>query len=37
NFFGWADVWNASLLLLLTGLVVSAIASFLTLRKYLKV
>ena len=37
NFFGWSDVWNASLLLLLTGLVVSAIASFLTLRKYLKV
>jgi cell division transport system permease protein len=37
NFFGWADVWNASLLLLLTGLVVSAFASFLTLRKYLKV
>jgi cell division transport system permease protein len=37
NFFGWADVWNASLILLLAGLVVSALASFLTLRKYLKV
>ena len=37
NFFGWNDVWNASLLLLATGVIVSALASFFTLRKYLKV
>ena len=37
NFFGWSDVWNASLLLLATGVIVSALASFFTLRKYLKV
>ena len=37
NFFGWRDVWVTSSYLLLTGLGVSAIASTLTLRKYLKV
>jgi cell division transport system permease protein len=37
NFFTWNDVWVASAYLLLTGVVVSSIASFLTLRKYLKV
>jgi cell division transport system permease protein len=37
QFFTWKDVWVASAWLLLTGLVVSGIASVLTLRKYLKV
>jgi cell division transport system permease protein len=37
QFFSWSDVWVASAWLLLTGLVVSGIASVLTLRKYLKV
>jgi cell division transport system permease protein len=37
QFFKWADVWTASALLLLTGLVVSTIASVVTLRKYLNV
>ena len=37
NFFTWSDVWLASAYLLGTGLVVSALASVLTLRKYLKV
>jgi cell division transport system permease protein len=37
QFFTWRDVINASLLLLLTGLLVSSIASVVTLRKYLKV
>jgi len=37
KFFTWSDVWVASGILLLTGFVVSAIASTLTLRKYLKV
>jgi cell division transport system permease protein len=37
QFFTWSDVINASLLLLLTGLLVSSIASVVTLRKYLKV
>jgi cell division transport system permease protein len=37
QFFTWKDVWVASAWLLLTGLVVSSIASVLTLRKYLKV
>ena len=37
NFFTWNDVWVASAYLLLTGIVVSAFASVLTLRKYLKV
>jgi cell division transport system permease protein len=37
QFFTWADVLNASLLLLLTGLLVSSVASIVTLRKYLKV
>ncbi|MEY3250695.1 MAG: hypothetical protein RLZZ27_803 [Actinomycetota bacterium] len=37
QFFTWSDVWVASAWLLLTGLVVSGIASVLTLRKYLKV
>jgi cell division transport system permease protein len=37
RFFTWSDVWFASGVLLLTGLVVSGAASVLTLRKYLKV
>lgn len=37
NFFTWSDVWVASAYLLLTGVVVSSLASVLTLRKYLKV
>jgi len=37
KFFTWSDVWVASAILLLTGFVVSAVASILTLRKYLKV
>ena len=37
QFFKWTDVWAASGLLLLTGLVVSTIASLVTLRKYLNV
>ena len=37
NYFTWQDVWVASAWLLLTGLVVSSIASVVTLRKYLKV
>ena len=36
NYFTWQDVWVASAWLLLTGLVVSSIASVITLRKYLK-
>ena len=37
RFFTWGDVWVASGELLFTGLVISTIASVLTLRKYLKV
>jgi cell division transport system permease protein len=37
NFFTWNDVWVSSAYLLGTGLIVSALASILTLRKYLKV
>jgi cell division transport system permease protein len=37
QFFTWKDVWVTSAWLLLTGLVVSSVASFVTLRKYLKV
>jgi cell division transport system permease protein len=37
QFFRWSDVWVASLLLLLTGLVVSTTSSIFTLRKYLQV
>ncbi|MEI6407653.1 MAG: permease-like cell division protein FtsX [Actinomycetes bacterium] len=37
RFFTWADVWVASGFLLLTGFLVSSVASVLTLRKYLKV
>jgi cell division transport system permease protein len=37
QFFTWKDVWVASAWLLLTGLLVSGVASVLTLRKYLKV
>jgi cell division transport system permease protein len=37
QFFKWSDVWASSALLLLTGLVVSTIASLATLRKYLNV
>lgn len=37
QFFTWQDVWVASAWLLFTGLLVSTVASVLTLRKYLKV
>jgi cell division transport system permease protein len=37
RFFGWNEVWVASAWLLLTGLVVSTLASVITLRRYLKV
>jgi cell division transport system permease protein len=37
QFFTWKDVWVSCAWLLLTGLVVSSIASVVTLRKYLKV
>jgi cell division transport system permease protein len=37
KFFGWGEVAAASGWLLLTGLVVSTIASLVTLRRYLKV
>jgi cell division transport system permease protein len=37
NFFGWGEVWVASAWLLATGLVVSILASVITLRRYLKV
>ena len=37
RFFTWGDVWIASSLLLLTGFVVSSLASLVTLRKYLNV
>jgi cell division transport system permease protein len=37
KFFGWGEVISASAWLLLTGLVVSTLASLITLRRYLKV
>lgn len=37
KFFGWGEVWKASGTLLATGLVVSILASVITLRRYLKV
>jgi cell division transport system permease protein len=37
KFFTWSDVWVASGILLVTGFVVSTVASIATLRKYLKV
>lgn len=37
KFFGWGEVWVASAYLLATGLMVSILASVLTLRRYLKV
>jgi len=37
KFFTWSDVWVASGILLITGFVVSTVASIATLRKYLKV
>lgn len=37
KFFGWQEVWIASGYLLATGLVVSILASVITLRRYLKV
>ena len=37
KFFTWSDVWVASGILLITGFVVSTVASIVTLRKYLKV
>lgn len=37
KFFGWGQVWVASGYLLATGLIVSILASALTLRRYLKV
>jgi cell division transport system permease protein len=37
KFFGWGEVWVSSAYLLATGLVVSTVASVITLRRYLKV
>ncbi len=37
KFFGWSEVWVASGYLLATGLLVSILASVITLRRYLKV
>jgi len=37
KFFGWGEVWVSSAYLLATGLVVSILASVITLRRYLKV
>jgi cell division transport system permease protein len=37
RFFGWGEVWVASAWLLATGLVVSILASVITLRRHLKV
>jgi len=37
KFFGWGEVWAASGYLLATGLLVSTVASVITLRRYLKV
>jgi cell division transport system permease protein len=37
KFFGWGEVWVSSAYLLATGLLVSTIASVITLRRYLKV
>lgn len=37
QFFGWKEVWQASFWLFITGMLVSSIASLLTLRRYLKV
>ena len=37
KFFGWGEVWVSSAYLLATGLVVSTLASLITLRRYLKV
>jgi len=37
KFFGWNEVWVSSAYLLLTGFLVSTLASLITLRRYLKV
>ena len=37
RFFTWSDVWVSAVILLITGFVVSGVASLFTLRKYLKV
>ena len=37
KFFGWGEVWVSSAYLLATGLLVSTVASVITLRRYLKV
>jgi len=37
KFFGWGEVWVSSAYLLATGLIVSTVASVITLRRYLKV
>jgi cell division transport system permease protein len=37
KFFGWGEVWVSSAYLLATGLLVSTVASVVTLRRYLKV
>jgi len=37
KFFGWGEVWVSSAYLLATGLLVSILASVITLRRYLKV
>jgi cell division transport system permease protein len=37
KFFGWTEVWTSSAWLLLTGILVSVVASLVTLRRYLNV
>jgi cell division transport system permease protein len=37
KFFGWDSVWVASGYLLLTGVLVATVASFVTLRRFVKV
>jgi len=37
DFVGWADVWQTVLYIIPVGVALAALASFLTLRKYLRV
>jgi cell division transport system permease protein len=36
-FFGWGDVWAANLIVIITSVVIAAVASLVTLRRYLRV
>jgi cell division transport system permease protein len=36
-FFGWVDVWKAGVLVVVSSVVIAAVASMLTLRRYLRV